>query len=59
MVSKFHLFILYIALNLLHLGVWLVASGVNGVSRLRMKPFWHHTIFYTLLSVMFMPSVHL
>jgi hypothetical protein len=39
MVSKLDLFILYIALNLLRLGVRLVASGLspNG-GRLRMKP---------------------
>ena len=56
-VSKLHLFILYIALNLLHLGVRLVASGVNG-GRLRMKPFWCRAIFYTLFSRSCLLSIH-
>jgi hypothetical protein len=56
-VSKLHLFILYIALNLLCLGVQLVASGVNG-GRLRMKPFWCCAIFYTLFSCSCLLSIH-
>jgi hypothetical protein len=56
-VSKLHLFVLYIALNLLRLGVQLVPSGVNG-GRLRMKPFWCRAIFYTLFSRSCLLSIH-
>jgi hypothetical protein len=55
--SKLHLFILYIALNLLRLGMRLVASGVNG-GRLRMKSFWRGAIFYTLFSRSCHLSIH-
>jgi hypothetical protein len=57
-VSKIHLFILDIALNLLCLGVRLVASGVNG-GRLRMKPCLlalHHFLHIILMFMLFVHS---
>jgi hypothetical protein len=57
-VSKLHLFILYIALNLLRLGVRLVASGMNGGRLVRMKPFWCRAIFYALFSCSCLLSIH-
>ncbi len=45
-------------MNLSHLGVQLVSSGMNGV-RSRMKPFWCHAIFFlTLFSCSCLLSFH-
>jgi hypothetical protein len=56
-VSKLHLFILYIALNLLRLGVRLVASGVREWREIENEALLVPCHFLHII-LTFMPSIH-